>query len=55
LEVDTGRRQLWKQFSVPGSNSAMKTEAIVMTPDGSAIAYTYSRNYSDLYLVQGVK
>jgi DNA-binding winged helix-turn-helix (wHTH) protein/Tol biopolymer transport system component len=55
LEVDTGHRQPWKQFSLPESQTAMKTEGIVMTPDTNSLAYTYSRNYSDLYLVRGLK
>jgi eukaryotic-like serine/threonine-protein kinase len=55
LELASGHRQLWKQLPSPPDNSAMKSEAVVISPDGQSYAYTYSHHLSDLYLVQGLK
>jgi len=33
----------------------MKSEAVVISPDGQSYAYTYSHHLSDLYLVHGLK
>ena len=54
-DVDTGRRQVWKQMTLPAPNAQLKCEALVITPDGRSFAYTYSRHLSDLYLVQGLR
>jgi Tol biopolymer transport system component len=55
FEIATGRRSLWKQVPVPRSTTRMKSEGLVITPDGQSYAYTYSNHSSDLYLVQGLK
>ncbi len=55
LELASGRRQLWKQLPPPPDNSVMKSECVVISPDGQSYAYTYSHHLSDLYLVQGLK
>jgi DNA-binding winged helix-turn-helix (wHTH) protein/Tol biopolymer transport system component len=55
LELASGHRQLWKQLPVPPENTIMKSESVLVTPDGQSYAYTYSRHLSDLYVVQGLK
>ena len=55
FEVATGRRSLWKQVPLPPASAGLKCEAVVITPDGRSIAYTYSNHSSDLYLVRGLK
>jgi Tol biopolymer transport system component len=55
IELASGHRQLWKQLPPPPDNSAMKSEEVVISPDGQNFAYTYSHHLSDLYLVQGLK
>ena len=55
LELASGRRQLWKQLPALPDNSVMKSEAVVISPDGQSYAYTYSHHLSDLYLVHGLK
>ena len=55
FEIATGHRSLWKQVPVPPSRSRVKSEGIVITPDGQSYAYTYSNHSSDLYVVQGLK
>jgi eukaryotic-like serine/threonine-protein kinase len=54
FELATGRRQVWKELQFPATNTQLKGEELVITPDGQSYAYTYSRHLSDLYLVQGM-
>ncbi len=48
-----GKRRLWKEIheSNPGFDSAFK---IGVTPDGRSYAYSWNRNLSELYLVDGL-
>jgi eukaryotic-like serine/threonine-protein kinase len=55
FEIESGRRQLWKQFSMPGAISALRSEVVLVTPDGQSYAFTYTDHSADLYLVQGLK
>jgi DNA-binding winged helix-turn-helix (wHTH) protein/Tol biopolymer transport system component len=55
FEIASGHRSLWKQIPLPPARAGMKSEAVVITPDGQSYAYTYSNHSSDLYLVQGLK
>jgi len=55
LEIASGHRQPWKQIPLPPDNKQMKSEALVITPDGQSYAYTYCDHVSDLYLVQGLR
>ncbi len=64
LEIESGRRTFWKQIPVPPSApplgqdvciQCMRTEGLVITPDGQSYAYTYSNHASDLYIVAGLK
>lgn len=53
FDIASGRRQVWKQLPPAPDNTKIKS--LVITPDGRSYAYTYSRQLSDLYLVQGLK
>ena len=53
LDLDTGRREHWRQFTLDPSDSASYLP-IVITPDGTSYAYTYARFATDLYLVKGL-
>jgi hypothetical protein len=55
FEVATGRRSPWKQVPPPPARAGMKSNALVITPDGQSYGYTYSIHSSDLYLVLGLK
>jgi hypothetical protein len=53
LEPETGRRELWRVL-VPSPSGEASFLPIVMTPDARSYAYTYFRQASDLYLVEGL-
>ena len=53
LEVATSKRELWKEL-MPDDPDGSAT-AIRLTPDGRHYAYTYMRDESDLFLVEGIR
>jgi eukaryotic-like serine/threonine-protein kinase len=55
LEIATGRRELWKEFSLPDPTGVTGIGCSAITPDGKAFVFTYSQQLSDLYLVDGLK
>ncbi|MBI3664901.1 MAG: protein kinase [Acidobacteria bacterium] len=55
LDLASGKKELWKQFMPADHAGVDNLSPILVTPDGKAYAYTYSRALSDLYLVEGVK
>lgn len=54
LDPETGRRRLWKEIhrSNPGFDAAV---LVRVTPDGRSYAYSWNRNLSELYLVDGLR
>ena len=55
LDVVTGRREFWKEL-MPGDGAGIQDVApIIPTPSGEAYVYGYSRNLSDMYVVEGLK
>jgi Tol biopolymer transport system component len=54
LDPETGKRRLWKEIheSNPGFDTAFK---IRVSPDGRSYAYSWNRNLSELYVVDGLK
>jgi eukaryotic-like serine/threonine-protein kinase len=55
VERETGRRELWKELMPSDSAGLLKIFGSYFSADGRSYAYTYGRNLSDLYLVEGVK
>ncbi len=64
FEIESGRQSFWKQLPMPPSVPLMeqdlcvqciRSEGLVITPDGQSYAYTYSNHSSDLYIVAGLK
>jgi Tol biopolymer transport system component len=54
MEIATGRRELWKTL-MPSDAAGVSAINPLLTPDGSAYVYNYTRVLSDLYLVEGVE
>jgi eukaryotic-like serine/threonine-protein kinase len=55
VEVATGRRELWKEFSLPDPTGVSGIGCSAITPDGKNFAFVFSQQFSDLYLVDGLK
>ncbi len=55
LDLQTGRRELWKQIMPADRTGVVKISGILPTPDGRAYGYSYMRILSELYEVEGLK
>ncbi len=55
LDVDSGKRTLWKELMPPDPAGVEYVGPVLPTPDGKAYVYGYRRLLSDLYLVEGLK
>ncbi len=54
IDVQTGKRQLWRTFEVPDP-AGIRVNNIVLTRDARSYAYGYLRILDELYLVEGLK
>jgi len=55
LDVQTGKRTLWKEL-IPSDPAGVETIGpILMTPDAKTCIFGYHRMLADLYLVEGLK
>ena len=54
VNIPTGAKQVWKEAG-PADPVGVAIVNSAITPDGSAYAYSYSRDLSNLYLLKGVK
>lgn len=55
LDLSTGGRELWKEYVPADPVRVVQVFPLRLAPDGKSYAYTYARNYFDLYLVKGLK
>jgi hypothetical protein len=55
LELATGRRRLLRTLAIQDPAGAVGPGRVRLTPDGASYAYSFMRNLSDLYLVEGLK
>jgi hypothetical protein len=55
VDVRTGTRTLWKEISPADPTGVNPYDGIFLNADASAYAYCYSRDFTDLYLVRGLK
>jgi serine/threonine protein kinase len=55
LDLATGKRQLVMTLAVSDPAGVTAISAVRMTPDGKAYAYSYYRELSDLFMVEGVR
>jgi hypothetical protein len=55
VDLETGRREVWKELTPPGASGATQLLRVHVTPDGRSYGYTFERAQSDLYLVSGLR
>jgi hypothetical protein len=55
LNVQTGARELWREFTLSDRVGIAEGPIITPTPDGKAYVYRYHRSLSTLYIVDGLK
>jgi eukaryotic-like serine/threonine-protein kinase len=54
LDMKTGKREPWKDLR-PTDAAGVHNLFVFLTPDGRSYLYSYSRELSDLFLVEGLK
>ncbi|MGZ7041011.1 MAG: protein kinase domain-containing protein, partial [Thermoanaerobaculia bacterium] len=55
VNVATGAREMWRQFSPADPAGVYKISPVLITPDGGAYAYNALRTLSDLYIGEGLR
>jgi len=55
LDVETGRREAWKDLLPADPAGVERISNVLVTPDGKGYAYCYARLLSDLFIVEGLK
>jgi Tol biopolymer transport system component len=55
VDVTTGRRELWKEYSLRDPAGITRFSATAITPDGKTMIFTYAQRISDLYLADGLR
>ncbi len=55
VDVETARRQPFKELMPADPDGVSEILGVVLTPDGRYYAYSYLRILTDLYLVEGLK
>ena len=55
IEIETGRRELWKTIAPSDLAGLEQIYAVQISDDGECYYYTFNRRYSDLYLVEGLR
>ena len=54
LDTTTGRREVWRELAPPDPAGVVSVGNVALTRDGTAYAYNYARQLSDLYVVEGL-
>jgi Tol biopolymer transport system component len=55
IDISTGRRELWKEFTPRDTTGIQSIGADAATADGKILIHTYSHTLSDLYIAEGLK
>ena len=55
VDVQTGRRTLWKTLTPPDAAGVYSVDQVKVTPSGNAYFYSYRRTLSELYEVRGLR
>jgi serine/threonine protein kinase/Tol biopolymer transport system component len=53
LDLSSGRKEFWKEFSASAGDSGEMT--VIPTPDGKSYVYGYTKWASDLFVAEGLK
>jgi hypothetical protein len=55
VDLASGARAVWRELMPPDPVGVVEVLRVLLTPDGESYAYTYTRDLSDLYLVEGLR
>jgi hypothetical protein len=55
IDLNTGKRQLFKEIEPPDRAGVLSLGPIHITPDGKTYVYGFTRRLSDLHVVEGLR
>jgi Tol biopolymer transport system component len=55
VEVETGKREIWKELLPADPAGVERISNVLVSPDGKYYVYCYARLLSDLFVVEGLK
>jgi hypothetical protein len=55
MDVDSGRREVWKNFGPTDLAGVQRYPRLAMTADGSSYVYSTERLFCTLFVVEGLK
>jgi eukaryotic-like serine/threonine-protein kinase len=55
VEIETGKREVWKDLLPLDPSGVERISNVVVTPDAKGYAYCFTRLLSDLFVVEGLK
>jgi len=55
VDINTGRRQLFKEIEPPDRAGVLALGPVHITPDGKTYVYGFTRRLSDLHVVEGLR
>lgn len=55
LDLETGRKERWKELQPSDTTGVERVFTVFLTPDGRSYVYSYQRDLSELYLVEGLR
>jgi Tol biopolymer transport system component len=55
VDVTTGRRELWRELIPADASGVTQANIVLPTSDGRSCVYSYARQLSDLYIIEGLK
>jgi Tol biopolymer transport system component len=55
LDLDSGKMELWRELTLEDLAGLIRIHPVMVTPDGTHWAFSYTRVLSDLYVVEGLR
>ena len=55
VNVETGRRELWREIAPADAAGVVAVPRVIPTPDGKAYFYNFRRILSELYVADGIE
>ncbi len=55
LNLSSGKKELWKEIAPAERTGVQGIGLVQLTPDGKSYFYSYTRTFSQLYLVRGMR
>jgi hypothetical protein len=55
FDLSTGKEESWRELAPADLTGIVDVFGIHVTPDGGSYAFSYGRQFSELYAIEGLK